>query len=351
MSAASKRTVLNPFAGPSDIPKSARLRAWWNGVDPASSAQGPADAIALQEVTEPEAELAENDDTWTRAEMEVAQMVFGKGFVEPGGPEFLLELVKPFALSPAMSILNMTAGLGGSSRAIVEELGAWVDGMESSKVLAAEGMEQSKMAGLGKKAPIVHFDPENLELRSKKYDCVFARELLYTVEDKESFFRRVVESLKDIGQFQFTDFMLRETGLESDAVSDWLRYEPSRTFLWSAEDYRRLCHELNLEVRISKDIGNAYSGHVSAGVGRVHLAGARRRHGSQHRTHSGRPGGNLDTAGRRHQERRHSAHTLSHARASLQHRLMRRLRWPPDLADPAPSANSISRLPRPKRYG
>ena len=265
MSVATKRSVLNPFSGPPELSKAARLRAWWNGVDPKSAAADPETPDeAPQKPAAAKADLNEAKEIWTPLDIEVAQMVFGPGFVEPGGAEFVLELVKPFALSPAMTILNLTAGLGGSSRAIVEELGAWIDGMEPSEALATEAMEQSKMAGLSKKAPVVHYDPENLHLPAKKYDCVFARELLYTVENKEQFFKAVVRSLKDVGQFQFTDFMLSDTGLESDAIAEWQRYEPLRTYLWSVEQYREFCEELGFDIRISKDIGDDYTSHVSA---------------------------------------------------------------------------------------
>src|SRR5476651_2050232 len=48
--------------------------------------------------------------------MTVAQWLWGDGFVMPGNAEFILDTVKPVGLNPAMSMLDISAGLGGAAR-------------------------------------------------------------------------------------------------------------------------------------------------------------------------------------------------------------------------------------------
>src|SRR5690606_22506608 len=107
----------------------------------------------------------------------------------PGDTAHVLELVKPFALDPAMTMVDLCAGLGGGMRAVVEAFGVWVDGLEPDRELAEAGMQISTMAGLAKKAPISHYAPESLDLRAGTVDCLLCRQLLHRLDDKPRYLR------------------------------------------------------------------------------------------------------------------------------------------------------------------
>jgi hypothetical protein len=147
----------------------ARLRAWFGR--PAGQAVAPVSAPASpsgKSRAEAPVAIAPLD----RAT--VAQWLWGPGFIMPGDEHYVLELVKPFGLTPAMSMLDLSAGLGGPARAIAEAYGTYVTGLERSPERAKRGMEMSVTANLGKKATITQFNPESMELRPNSFDCILA---------------------------------------------------------------------------------------------------------------------------------------------------------------------------------
>src|SRR5579863_5259195 len=65
----------------------------------------------------------------------VLQWLHGPGFLIPGDATYVLEIVKPFHLSPAMTMLDLAAGLGGPARAIAEAFNTYVTGYERDSAL------------------------------------------------------------------------------------------------------------------------------------------------------------------------------------------------------------------------
>ena len=54
----------------------------------------------------------------------------------PGGREHILTMVETFGLDPAMTVLDLGAGLGGATRTMCSKFGVWVTGFEVDEALA-----------------------------------------------------------------------------------------------------------------------------------------------------------------------------------------------------------------------
>ncbi len=139
-------------SAPQKPPFMERFKAWWEGYEyivPTPPEDKPAKtAEAKPEPTlDTPAEAKLDRALWTPERAEAAELIWGKGFIWPGGEAYFLELIKPFALNPAMSLLELSAGLGGGTRAVHAALGLWVTGLEPFPKLAELGMERSHMAG------------------------------------------------------------------------------------------------------------------------------------------------------------------------------------------------------------
>ena len=241
--------------GGSKPPFRARLAAWWHGYELAPAAPSSESRAAPDDPPTSKTPRAPGAPRiWDADRLSAVELIWGKGFIWPGGAEHALWLVKPTALDPAMQVLDLSAGLGGADRAMVDEFGIWITGLEASKELAEAGMEQSTMAGMAKKAPIAHFDPESVDLPEGKYDRVFARETFYRVRFKEQLFEAVRETLKDGGEFLLTDYVLRKEGGKSEAIDRWIDGERDPVYPWSVEKYEEMFQELNLELRVTEDM-------------------------------------------------------------------------------------------------
>lgn len=248
-----------------------RLQAWWDGYDVVLEEADP-EPEDTRPKADPEPEkdpdtYAVLDETnWSPQRAEAAEMVWGTGFVGPSGAKEILEMVKPMGLDPSMSILDLSAGLGESSRLVAQTFGTWVTGMEASPTLAAQGNEKSVMAGLSKKAPVKQYDPETLDLDGGTFDCIFAREAFFTVKAKAQLIETLVGGLKTHGELAFTDILLRESDLKSAAIEKWRKGEPVEPHLWSVDEMLEALRGHHLDVRVNEDITESYRALVVKGL-------------------------------------------------------------------------------------
>src|SRR3546814_16281415 len=149
--------------------------------------------------------------------------------------------------------MDLCAGLCGGVRAIVEEFGVGVSGMEPEPDLAAAGMQIATAAGLAKKAEIQHYDPETLDIRAGTVDCLLCRQLLHRLEDKPKFFRAIDRALKNRGQLVLTDYVLADPSkAESPAIQAWQAFETAPLSLPTEEDYAGIPKEVTFGPKIGR---------------------------------------------------------------------------------------------------
>lgn len=249
--------VVKAKTGRPRVPLGIRLKAWWEGCDVIVRQR----ARAAPAVVTPERRVIGYRDPerpWETPRVKLAQMLWGEGFSHPGGTEEAIKLVKPFGLNPAMTVLDLSGGLGGGPRALVEEFGVWVTGLERDREFAEAGAQLSTLAGLAKKADIGVFVPDKLDIRDDSTDCILCREVLHAVPNKARMLRVISQGLKPRGQLLFTDYMLAsDASAESAPIKAWLALEPDLE-LWSLDDHTRLLADQKLDVRVTEDITDGF---------------------------------------------------------------------------------------------
>ncbi len=241
------------------------FRAWWDGyeiLEPSKESTPAADAKS-------ELDHAEQDEApqqyWESARVSLVQDIWGQGFSSPGGREYILTKLTIFALDPAMTVLDLGAGLGGAARIMCENFGVRVTGLEADAVLAEAAMALSVKAGMGEKVPINVFDPKAFELKARSVDCVFSKEFLFTVADKPKFLKAVENLLKLKGQFLFTDYVLAKPHLSSPVLKEWMAHEPLKPYPWAIEDYQDALNALHLDIRATEDLTEIFRAMVIKG--------------------------------------------------------------------------------------
>jgi cyclopropane fatty-acyl-phospholipid synthase-like methyltransferase len=153
-----------------------------------------------------------------------------------------------------MTVIDLGAGLGGATRVIAAETGAWITGYEESALLTEAGSELSTMAGLNRKAPVEQYDPSALDLRASSCNTIFSKEAFFTIEDKDALFEAIYQALRIDGQLLFTDYMFSRSNISSGAIDAWVENEPVTPKPWSVDDVRNKLTTLGFEVRITEDV-------------------------------------------------------------------------------------------------
>ena len=242
-----------PVAG--KIPFRLRLKAWWDGNELYLRRRKREGRSYEKDTLKRQKGYRDPERPWESPRIRLLQAVWGQGFWIPGGRDHVLELVKPFGLTPAMSMLHLGAGLGGPARTIAGEFGAWVAGFEGDHELAEAGMALSTLAGLAKKASVAPFDLQKFELSLNSCDAIFADSIFFPVVDKHRLMRVLEMALKERGQILFTDYVLaNRDSKKSRAVQAWMKQEPLAPHPWTAEEYTDFLAELKLDIRITEDV-------------------------------------------------------------------------------------------------
>ncbi|AWK86792.1 SAM-dependent methyltransferase [Azospirillum thermophilum] len=241
-----------------------RLYAWWEGYDLSGmrsrhKAEDPdGDRHDQPQHPQPAPGIDRwGKPLWTATRIEVAEKLWGEGFNTPGGSDHIPYLVKPLGLNPAMSVLDLSAGLGGTSRTMAGKYGCWVTGLEASELLAKEAMIRSFKVGLEKKAAIETYDPEHFSW-SKRVDAVVYKEGMFTVRDKEQMFDGIEMALKPRGHLLITDYTVEPDRLESKAVQSWIAKDPLEPHPWPKDRMAAAFAQRNLDLRITEDITDTH---------------------------------------------------------------------------------------------
>jgi SAM-dependent methyltransferase len=232
-----------------------RLLARFQRAEPEAPAHAAADVQAVPAAKEPPPDP-----------ITIREWLWGPGNIIPGNGEHVLALAKPFGLTPAMSMLDAAAGLGGPARIIAEAFGTYVTALEADPELARRGNDMSVAKGMARRAPVTAYDPETFELRRGRFDAVLAREGTHAVKDKDRFLRMLIFGMKRGGGLVLTDFTAAPKAVgAAPALQRWLEQLPAATELWLAERYGERLQAAGFDVRIAEDITAAYRSQIVAG--------------------------------------------------------------------------------------
>jgi len=206
-----------------------RLQAWWAGYH----YEAEDDALPEPEEAPDEVERASGFNgrqgaAWSDPRLQVSEEIWGTGYSGPGGDDEVEALIRPLALDSSMAIVDFGAGLGGTTRALHNQTGAWVSGYEPSPLLAEAGAELSQSAGLHKKATIEAFDVETLNLHDDGFNAVFSKEALFAMGQKQEIFEIFYNCLRVDGQLLITDYLATKPDGSGDAIEQWVAQESAR---------------------------------------------------------------------------------------------------------------------------
>lgn len=199
------------------------------------------------------------------ARLVVSQALWGEGNLTPGPAEFITNHMLLLRLTPEMSMLDLGAGLGGPSRAISAAFGIWVTALEWEAEIAATGMEQSVMHGMGRKVPVTHFDPGDVPNQARKIDCFFSKDTLHLIQEKKQLLLAVRGAFKKHGQFCIMDYVITSQGENSPRIAAWNAAQEQVSHFWSKEQYAAAITGMKLELRVTEDMTEQYCKMIADG--------------------------------------------------------------------------------------
>jgi ubiquinone/menaquinone biosynthesis C-methylase UbiE len=152
--------------------------------------------------------------------------MWGEGFLSPGGPEEVAEMVAGINLS-GRRILDIGSGLGGVDILLASAHGAseviGID-VEPQLVEAARTLVASR--GLSERVTFRLVKPGPLPFPDSSFDVVFSKDAMVHIEDKAALYAEIMRVLKPGGWFTAADWLWAEGAAESPVVNAWLSKGP-----------------------------------------------------------------------------------------------------------------------------
>ncbi len=134
------------------------------------------------------------------------QMLYGAGFLSPGGPDEVGQLLSDF--DPAgMRVLDIGCGLGGCAIMLVRDFGvAHVTGIDIEPELVARATSAVGDAGLQASVSINQVEPGSLPFDEKSFDLVVTKDVICHMPDKAAVFAEIFRTLRPGGTYLCADF-------------------------------------------------------------------------------------------------------------------------------------------------
>ncbi len=250
-----------------------RFRAWWEGYElDAKPKASPDERIVAPEPEQLHAgdEASDEPDrytpidrssSWPETRQKVAQLVWGDGFVVPGDAKSTAELVQAFGLDSSTNMLEIGSGVGGGTRAIASQFGAYVTGFDIEPELGAAATAQAEVHSLELKAAVHPLDPDNAQFKPAFYTGALIHDTLYRVPDKKAFLEKVVGAIKPSGHLVIVDLFFADDA-DTTEMDRWRDGERSEAYGWQIEEAQDVLYKLAIDVRVTADESDAYSAKI-----------------------------------------------------------------------------------------
>jgi protein-L-isoaspartate O-methyltransferase len=172
-----------------------------------------------------------------------------------GGLDSVKQLASASGITAESRVLDVGAGLGGSSRVLAYLFGCRVHGIELSEQRCEDARQLTQLVGLEDLVYVEYGDFLTIEPPSQEFDVVWGQSAWVHIEDKEKLVARGVSALADGGRLAFEDSYLKRAPRKSEEQEalDALSYY-WRAHIVSEEYWTNLIEQEFLTVQTAQDL-------------------------------------------------------------------------------------------------
>lgn len=150
------------------------------------------------------------------------EMVWGDGFLSPGGKDELAQFLEGMDLS-GKEVLDVGCGVGGCDIVLAKDYGAGhVHGIDIEQPMLDRAVARAEREGLSDRVSFQIVAPGPFPLADESYDVVFSKDAMIHIEDKHSLFKEVHRVLRPGGIFVASDWMRRDEQAPGEETQYWI---------------------------------------------------------------------------------------------------------------------------------
>jgi len=148
--------------------------------------------------------------------------IWGEGFLSPGGPEEVREIVEGIDLVDKV-VLDVGFGTGGPAIALAtNHLAEKVVGIDVEPNLYDRARKIVDRADLAEKIDLLIVKPGPFPFADETFDIVFSKDSMVQIEDKAALFTEIIRVLKPGGVFVASDWLASDNPSEVAALDNFL---------------------------------------------------------------------------------------------------------------------------------
>jgi len=162
---------------------------------------------------------------YDEAMLKLLQIIWGDGFLSPGGREEVARLLEGSDIS-GCEVLDIGCGLGAIDELLVRGYGARrVTGIDIDPVLLGLMRDRIVRAGVADRVQSVLVKPGPLPFPDASFDVVFSKDSMVQIPDKPAIFAEVLRVLRPGGRFIASDWLRGGEGDYSPEMQEFFRLE------------------------------------------------------------------------------------------------------------------------------
>ena len=148
------------------------------------------------------------------------QILWGEGFLAPGGPEEVRAITHGIDLA-GKSLLDIGCGVGGPSILLARESGvARIVAVDVEAHLLDHAARNAEKAGVGDLIDYKLVEVGPLPFQAGSFDVVFSKDAMVHIADKAALYREVLRVLRPGGTFAASDWL---GGANTATAPEWAR--------------------------------------------------------------------------------------------------------------------------------
>ena len=179
--------------------------------------------------------------------------IWGEGFLSPGGPEEVAEIVSALDLN-GKTILDFGFGTGGPSIALARLCRTCkIIGIDVEHPMLDRATRLVERAGLSEQIDLTIVKPGRLPFEDTSFDIVFSKGVIIHIEDKHALFSEIIRVLKPGGGFVADDWLSGEAASEKAALDRFLEIVPLEFSMATAREMEATLSECGFENVTSRD--------------------------------------------------------------------------------------------------
>lgn len=235
-----------------------KVSAWWQGVDVSDLDLTDDEGAGVVEDQPAEDESPQEVLTDISHYIKVSEMLWGEGYVTPGGKHFIDLWGQQLSLTKEKSTAFLGGGLGGQARELNLSTGSWVTCYERHPELVEASADQAMMAGLAKKVPSQYYDPETFELEAGKFNAIVCKEEFTSIENKQHAIEAISAGMKVGGLFMFTEYVAASDNLDDERLLSIFGDLGGTPALWTEDQFVKSLDGAGLDIHVNEELSDQY---------------------------------------------------------------------------------------------